>query len=37
MKSTSHANTHKGDILCECSAHVRVRPFHQGADLSEGG
>lgn len=35
MKSTSYANTHKGDILCECSA--QVRPFHQGVDLSEGG
>lgn len=30
MKSTSYASTHKGDLLCECSAHVRV-------DLSEGG
>lgn len=36
-KSTPYVNTLEGDVLRECSSGVRVRRFHQGADLSEGG
>lgn len=37
MKSTLYGDTPRGDAVCECSTHVRVRQLHRRADLSEGG